>query len=109
MALTLTTPTKGGKAPSAPTFVDVIKAVLDTSYPAGGYAITMATQLPGKVVLRVAEATAVIRASGNRSSRYAHWNADTGKLMLFVQTTGVEVAGAVDVSADDVYLTVISE
>lgn len=94
---TPTVNTQAGKAPSAPTYIDDISFTGETSYPAGG---TAGFQDYFRNAVGIKEGRtidAVIDITG-QAANYPVYNKATDKLMMFVRTTGVEVAGAVNLS-----------
>lgn len=102
MAATVTLQATLGNQPMAPTFIDRVRVQGDASYTAGGYALGLATKLPGKTIL---QAVANPQVASDWGFAYDRTN---DKLKVFVLSTGLEVAGAVDLSAMDVELVVFS-
>lgn len=91
----------------------VVKAVGDTSYPTGGYAVTpalfgfnaFATDGLGTGLPPTLGNYAILGdAMGTPDTWYSAINPANGNLQLFVTTTGVEVAAAVNVSTFAVVL-----
>lgn len=54
MAITVTNESRGGKSPSAPTFVDEINILCDNTYPAGGWEVGLAAKLPSNAAVLAA-------------------------------------------------------
>jgi len=92
----------------------VVKAVGDASYPTGGYPVlpalfgfnafevdSLGTGLPPTIGFYSIDADAM----GTPQTWYAATNPANGNLQLFVTTTGVEVANAVNVSTFACILT----
>lgn len=98
MALTLlASQAKAGFAPGDPMYIDVITLSLDNSYPTGGYAfdaLFASSIAKGRTILGVTQNNEP--GSVKIHPRYVR---STGKLMAIVQSTGAEVAAAVDLSS----------
>lgn len=109
MALgTATQNSKAGAVASAPVFIDDISFAGDSSYPTGGtaafqdYIRNAAGIKEGRTIL------AVIDVTGN-ATHYPVYNKATDKLMMFVRTTGVEVANATNMSGTTFRFQVLSQ
>lgn len=105
MAATVTLQASAGKQPAAPTFVERIRVQGDASYTTGGYALGLASKLgPGaKEILGVMPAAQPANLWGVQYVRA------TDKLMVFLTSTGAEVAAATNLAALDVELLVFSK
>lgn len=94
-----------GAAPSAPLFVDDLQFAGDGAYPTGGTAdfegSVQAKLKQGRTVLGVIDIKGV-------AGHYPVYDRATDKLLMFVRTTGVEVANGVDLSGTTFRILVIS-
>ena len=106
MALgTITVSGSAGGAPSAPIYHDQISVPGDSSYPTGGSAFLAALQAATKSPGRVIDAVIDV---GGVAGYYPVYDKANGKLMIFVRTTGVEVANATNLSGTTFKLAVVS-
>lgn len=92
----------GGKAASAPVFVDRVKFDADNSYPSGGYPMDL-TLVEGQTILAVVP----MGESALADARvvYDHTN---DKVQVFVPSTGAEVADTTDLTNLTALLLVLS-
>lgn len=97
---------KANKSGDTPLRAIDVSIPLDNSYPANGYtgfqAYARAQASLGKENITV---LGVINVGG-LSTHYAEYDAANDRLKVFVRTTGVEVAGAVDLAAITLRLVV---
>lgn len=106
MAITAVNSGRAGKAPSAPTFVDIVDVTCDDSYPAAGWPLDLTDYLPiGATVLEV------LAQSVHPSGYLPVYNKTSSKLEIWQGATGV----LVDLTTADamdglvVRLTVLSQ
>lgn len=107
MALgTLTVSGSSGGAPSAPIFRDHVSVPGDSSYPTGGSPLLAAFQAAAGV--KSGRVIDVVHDVGGVAGYYPVYDKANGKLLIFVRTTGVEVANAVNLSGTTFKLLVES-
>lgn len=102
MAATLGTVTTQGKVPLEPSFLEKVTVTMDGSYPTGGEVLGLATKFPGKTILAVQ----ALGLASNGDLPVPDLTND--KLKMFVLSTGVEVANAVDLTGVTAEILVIS-
>lgn len=98
---------QAGKAPSAPTFIDDISFAGDASYPTGGTAAFQDFIRGAAGIKEGRTIDAVIDIAG-QAANMPIYNKATDKLMVFVRTTGVEVANTTNLSGVTFRVLVIS-
>jgi hypothetical protein len=108
MAATITKTNDFGRIPSAPSFVDTITVVPDTSYTTGGYTVGLTALLPKGVTVAHVTANAVVTSTGELAPTLrAAYNVVTDKIQLFtVGSSPAEVASASNQSANTITITV---
>lgn len=107
MPITVTIPSVGGAAPSAPLYHQRLNVVLDNSYPAGGYLLGLQARIgAGKSIISV-QARGVVTSSGFPDVRSYEYNATTDKLVALTGARA-DVAAATDLSTVTVEVLVTS-
>lgn len=108
MSATITKTNDFGRIPSAPTFVDTITVVPDTSYPANGYVVGLVALLPKGATIAHVNAGIVVTSTGVVTPGFrASYNALTDKIQVF--TIGASPAEATgDLSLNTITITVFA-
>jgi hypothetical protein len=98
---------QAGKQPNAPIFIDDLSFAGEASYPAGG---STGFQAYVRAITGIREQRTILAVIdiGNLATDYVLYDAANDKLMNFVRTTGVEVAGAVNQSGKTFRVLVLS-
>lgn len=109
MALTsVTVAAGGGGIPSAPIYVERITAVGPASYTTNGEAFDPTSTISGNRTILSVLARGTVTSTGKPSITYYEWDRANNLLVAFDQAR-VEVAGAVDLSAQTIIITVYSQ
>lgn len=93
-----------GNSPSAPTFIDEVTVEGEASYSSGGLVIGLQALLPGN---RTIMGVVVLPKTANANAKWGEYDAANDKLIA-TALTGVEVAGAVDLTGQVLTLLVTS-
>lgn len=101
MPATVTVASTYGKEASAPTFIHKLTVLGDSSYPTGGYELSLSTKLPSKTI---------IACWAEPQAGYAfQYDAVNDKLLFIVGSTFAEVGSGQNMSAVTATIFVLAE